>query len=235
MMRALSLPSAVVLAVSLFAGSAAAQIIGPTSTETAVTGVVRYAFFPTAGSVGGICGQPLYTLEGLEGTVYLASATLDLEPYLDQLVKLHGAMSSECPVLEVASVQAPPPASLAICGTPGFGCTVRLVSGPSGLATHWFLASPFADFIALNPEKGAFLLGQPFALVGPFNSTAFGPARFDFSVPMIPALVDQPIYFQSARRAASLIGPGTQSPIQLANRVTLNVVGFVLLCHEPDC
>jgi hypothetical protein len=235
MNRALPLLSAA-LAATLLAAPAAGQA-GPSGfgvQPTAVTGVVRYAYFPTAGSIG-MCAQPTYTLEHLEGTIYLASATIDLELYVDKLVKVHGATNLECPILEVTAVETDPPATLAICGTGGFGCPVRLVSGPDGLATHWFLASAAPSFLPLAPEKGAFLMSQPFVIVGPVSSTAFGSASFEFNVPLIPALAGHTLYFQNARRAVGIIGPPTQPPLQFGNLAALHIVGFTLFCEVPGC
>lgn len=242
MNRALPFVSAVALAAALAAGPIAATAAGQVGpgpglgpTETAVTGVVAHAFHPQAGDAA-LCVQPDYTLEGLDGLLYLSSATIDLGLYVGQNVKLHGTRNFECPILEVQTVEAPPPASLAICGTGGFGCPVRLVSGPSGLATHWLLASPAPNFLPLNPVKGSFLLAQPFVLVATAGSPSFGPgAVFDFTVPMIPALAGHTVWFQAARREVGINPPGTQPPLQFGNLVSLHVVGFVLVCDAPGC
>lgn len=231
------------LFVSLAASPLAAQVIEPpvgAPVEAAFTGVVQPAFAPTPGELElSICAPPSHTLECSAGTFFVSSSTLDLDAYIGQNVKLYGTQLFECPTFDIHTVESPPPATLAICGTGVSGCPVRLRSGPGGLATHWVFASLASGFFPLSPVKGSFMLSPPFFQVAMGFSNSFGPGpAFDFTVPPAPFLTGLTIYFQAARREVGITTPSglTQPPVQFSNVVCLPVLGFSgLLCVPADC
>ncbi|HZM01072.1 MAG TPA: hypothetical protein VFD43_12560 [Planctomycetota bacterium] len=204
----------------------AAQATDPP--EVAFTGVVE----PFDGVIIAICAQPSHQLACSEGTYFLTSSTLDLNVWLGKNVKLYGKPVSDlCPLYDIHKVESPPPATLAICGTGGLGCPIRLRSGPGGISMHALWVSLKPDLVPLNPSKGSFLLAQPFYLLG-IQSGGFPAegAAFDLSIPAAPILAGVTLYFQSARRDVGPVGP-----LHLANAVCMEIVGFVLICHDPDC
>jgi hypothetical protein len=204
-----------VLFVSALAAPLAAQIIDPP--EVAFTGVVQ----KFDGAIIAICAPPTHEFECSDGTFFLTSSTIDLDLYLGKNVKLYGN-----------KVEIPPPATLAICGTFGFGCPARVRSGPGGISQHALWVSLKPALVPLNPSKGSFLLAEPFLLIG-LQAGGFPPegAAFDFFIPAgPPALAGVPIYFQAARRDIGPVGP-----MHLSNAVCMEIVGFVLVCWDPDC
>jgi hypothetical protein len=201
----------------------AAQATDPP--EVAFTGVVQK--FPGVS----VCVPPTHVLACSDGTFFLMSSTLDLDLYVDKNVKLYGQQADICPIYDIHAVESPPPATLAICGTGGLGCPIRLRSGPGGISMHALWASLKPGLVPLNPVKGSFLLGEPFFLVG-LTSGGFPAegAPFDLTIPSNPILTGVTLYFQSARRD---IGPA--GPLNFANAACIEVVGFVFVCHTPDC
>jgi len=204
----------------------AAQVADPP--EVAFTGVVQ----PFDGVIIAICAPPSHELECSDGTFFLTSSTLDLDAWVGKNVKLYGkSVSDLCPLYDIHKIEEPPPATLAICGTGGLGCPIRLRSGPGGISQHalWVALKP--GLVTLNPSKGSFLLGEPFFLLG-IQSGGFPAegAAFDLTVPPDPVLTGVTLYFQSARRDVGPVGP-----LHLANARCMEIVGFVFVCHDPDC
>lgn len=195
--------------------------------EVAFTGVVQ----PFDGVIIAICAPPSHELECSDGTFFLTSSTLDLDAWVGKNVKLYGrSVSDKCPLYDIHKVEEPPPATLALCGTGGLGCPIRLRSGPGGPSQHALWVSLAPGLVTLNPSKGSFLLAEPFFLIG-IKSGDFGGAgaAFDLTVPPDPVLTGVTLYFQSARRNLTI------GALNLANARCLEIVGFVLVCHEPDC
>jgi hypothetical protein len=187
-----------------------------------------------------LCAPPAFALQCSDGIFFLTSSTLSLGDSVGQNLKLYGTQVGDCPLYDIHAVEEPPPATLEVCGTGGFGCPVRLRSGPGGLASHWLFASLSPGLVPLNPVKGSFLLGPQFFQIGSGFSSSFGDGvAFDFSVPIAPAFAGLRVYFQAARREVGITTPGdglvTHPPLQFSNAACLDIVGFTLLCHEPDC
>src|SRR5262245_10024192 len=153
MLRSLS---RLVIAIAL--GAPLAAQIDPV--EVAFTGVVEKF------SGVGTCVAPTHVLACSDGTFFLVSSTLDLDLYVGKNVKLYATKDDICHINDVHGVEEPPPATLAICGTGGLGCPIRLRSGPGGISQHALWVSLKPDFLPLNPNKGSFLLAQPFYLIG---------------------------------------------------------------------
>ncbi|HZL99964.1 MAG TPA: hypothetical protein VFD43_06905 [Planctomycetota bacterium] len=162
----------------------AAQIIAPP--EVSFTGVVEKA---DGFVIAAICAPPTHQLACSDGTYFLYSSTLDLDQYLGKNVKLYGSSLEVCPLYNVHKVEVPPPATLAICGTGGFGCPIRLRSGPGGISQHALFVSLAPGLVPLNPSKGSFLLAEPFYLLGVQVGGFPGEgAAFDFTIPGAPVL-----------------------------------------------
>lgn len=220
------------------AGDAETPLIG-------VTGFVRHGASVLSGDDTGGCLQPSFLLESGGLTLPLHEGDVDLLPYVDRLVKLTVTQElGACPFVptlfyRVHEVEDPAPATLAICGTGGHGCPIRLRSGPGGaLVGHMLFVSLTPDFLPLPPLRGSFLLGSPFFSFGPAFSLPFSEGlAFDFQVPLDTALQGHTLYFQAARKEIGLTTgfSGTNPPLQFGNSVSLEIVGHVFVCHEPDC
>jgi len=223
----LPLPSVLLaLAAAALAPSLGAQVIDPT--EVAFTGVLRHF----SGSVSSICSLPTHELECSDGKFFLKSSTLDLEAWLGQDVKLYGNKLGICPVYDIHAVENPPPATLAICGTGGLGCPIRLRSGPGGISQHVLLVSLAPGLVTFNPLKGSLLLGTPVYMIGDSGAGSFPPegAAFDLTIPGAPILTGVKLYFQAVRRNVGPVGP-----MQFSNAACLEIVGFVFTCEVPGC
>ena len=203
----------------------AAQATDPP--EVAFTGVVQ----PFDGVIIAICAPPSHELECSDGTFFLTSSTLDLGAWVGKNVKLYGrSVSDKCPLYDIHKVEEPPPATLALCGTGGLGCPIRLRSGPGGVTQNALWVSLKPGLVPLNPVKGSFLLAEPFFLIGVKAGDFPDGAAFDLTLPPDPVLTGVTLYFQSARRNLAVGGP-----LHLANARCLEIVGFVFVCHDPDC
>ena len=210
--------------------TAAAQVGPPAPIEASFTGVVQP--WPVTDAL--ICAPPTHQLACSEGLFGLQSSSLDLSQYEGQNVKLHGTSVGDCPLFEVHAVEEPP-ATLALCGTAGLGCTIRLKSAPGGLAQHVLLASPSPGFVPIAGLKGSFLLGEPFFLLAKGSTFAFTTAaNFDFAIPVDPALDGLSVWFQAARRDV-LPSPLGLGPIQFSNAVCVTLIGNPLWCEPADC
>jgi hypothetical protein len=236
--RRVGLPTLTLAAVSLAAPSAAAQdgggpVVG-LSIEVSVTGFVTpLPILHDASSLGSLCIGPTHQLEVPNDTVYLWSNKVDLDALLGVNARLFGTLNTECGIIAVHSFEAPPPATLTICGTNGLGCPIRLRSGPGGLTQHWLFAAPAGGFIPLNPEKGSLLLGEPLLLIGQSGAGQWGDTgvAFDFTLPSNPVIVGIPIHFQAASRKIGPIGP-----IRFSNAVMIEVFGpSLIVCMQPSC
>ena len=232
MIRSLLVSTLALAATIPLAGAQSAAPAGTASKPTAVTGVVR----PVDVAPPSTCTTPSHTLECSDGAVFLSSTTVDLYAYVGQNVKAYGQTSAGCPVVDVESVETPPPVTLAICGTGGFGCPVRLRSGPGGPAQHLLLVSLGPGFVPLSQVKGSLLLGQPFFRIATVASTEAGPGvAFNFTIPSVPALAGVRLYFQTARAGLSVTTFDVPSPLGLSNAVCLDIVGLTIDCAQPDC
>lgn len=211
-----------VLFASALAVPLAAQI---DPSEVAFTGVVqKYSGIS-------VCVAPTHMLDCTGDTFKLVSSTLDLDLYVGKNVKLYAQKADICPIYDVHAVEEPPPATLAICGTGGLGCPIRLRSGPGGISQHALWVSLKPDLVTLNPSKGSFMLAQPFYLMG-IQSGGFPAegAAFDLTIPPNPILTGVTLYFQAARRDVGPVGP-----LHLSNNACIEIVGFVFVCHSADC
>jgi len=235
MIRSLCIASLVLLLAGPLAASDSPQV--------GVTGTVRLAA-PDATGVGDPCPQPAFLLESGGITLLLGGDEIDLLPYVDRLVKL--TVTQEVltcglvPILFhlVHAVEDPAPATLAICGTGGLGCPIRLRSGPGGLAAHMLFVSLSPDFLPLPPERGSFLLGSPFFSIGTGLTTTFSDGlAFDFNIPLDNVLTGLTLHFQAARKEIGLTTGfgGTNPPLQFGNAVSLEIAGHVFVCHPTDC
>ena len=205
----------------------AAQVVAPP--EVAFSGVVQPSSFAMDAA---ICAPPTHEIECSGGLFFLTSSTIDLDQYIGTNVKLYGTSLVECPMYNIHKVEVPPPATLAICGTGGLGCPIRLRSGPGGLSQHAFLVSLSPGLLPLNPLKGSLQLGEPFFVLANSGAGNFPPegAAFDFSIPLTTSLTGLTIYFQSVRRNVGPVGP-----MQFSNPVCIEIVGHVFVCWTPDC
>ena len=77
---------------------------------------------------------------------------------------------------------------------------------------------------------GAFLLSDPFIVIGPVAASGAAGAVFDFNVPTDLSLLGVEFFIQNARRDIGPVGP-----IQLGNVICIEIVGFTFTCHEPTC
>jgi hypothetical protein len=206
----------------------------PLSIEVSVSGFVTPLPILHGGDEANpLCIAPTHQLEVPEDTVYLWSNEVDLGALLGQNVRLHGILNTDCGIVAVDSVESPPPATLALCGTAAMGCPIRLRSGPGGLTQHWLFAAPAGGFIPLNPEKGSLLLSDPLFLIGASGAGQFGDlgVAFDFMLPNSAALIGVPIHFQAVSRKIGPIGP-----IHFSNAVQLEIFGPLgMQCIQPDC
>ena len=216
------------LAVLVLTCVASAQIVAPQ--PISVTGVLKVNDQQGAGV---LCAPGTHLMECAEGLVQFRSKSINLDGLVGQNVQLTAIQTSkQCPLYEVTAVQMIPEATLTLCGTAGgLGCPIRLRSGPGGLSQHWLLVSAFPGWWPVNLTEGTFLLGQPF-LVLPSGAGQFGidGAAWDFNIPGDPSLIGLEVFLQSARRD---VGP--VSPIRYSNAVCFEIIGFTLLCAEPDC
>ena len=224
--------AAVFTLTALFTGhDTSAQLIiqGP---PTSVTGVVAFADFDS-GLDSHVCFQPTYTIECSGNLFFIQSATVDLADYVGQNVKLEMYNPYvACPSFEVTAVIETLPAALELCGTPeGLGCSWRVRSSPGGISQHFLFASISPGFAPLAPEKGSFLLGSPFLTVASTVSVDAEGAAFDLVTPGDASLIGLDVWVQAARRD---VGP-IVAPFALSNSVCFEVVGFVFVCHQPDC
>ena len=215
----------------------AAASTGLLPKSVAVSGVVQAVSPAELAGLDAFCFEPSHTLECSDGTLYLVSATVDLDAYVGQNVKAYGQTIFECPYIDVQSVEVPAPVTLDLCGTGGFGCPVRLRSGPGGLAQHTLFVALAAGFFPLNPAKGSVLLGEPFFQIASKASTGPGAgAAFDFTIPPIPALIGAKLYFQTVRKPLTIttdVSP--PGPPVLSNAACLEIVGVTAFCVDPDC
>ena len=212
------------LALLALASTASAQIIAPP--PVTFTGVVEAAAFE--GDI--ICAPPTHQLACTGGTFFLYSNAVDLDQYIGQNVRLHAIQVNKgCPLYRVPSVESPAPTSLTVCGTPGFGCPVRVTSSPGGISQHMLFASAVPGFWNVSYFTGVFMLSEPFLVVG--NVTGTLPpegAHFDFNLPSFGPLVGVPIYLQAARRDVGPVGEW-----RLSNPQCITIVGHTLLCIDP--
>ncbi len=224
--------AAVTTLAALFVGNAADAQLFLEGPPTSVTGVVALADFDSdPGS--DVCFQPEYTLQCSGNLFFLQSATIDLADFVGQNVKLEMFNPFvSCPTFEVTAVIETLPAALDLCGTPeGLGCAWRVRSSPGGISQHFLFASITPGFAPLAPEKGSFLLGSPFLTVATTVSVDAEGAAFDLFTPGDAALIGLDVWLQAARRD---VGP-IVAPFALSNSVCFEVVGFVFVCHQPDC
>lgn len=211
----------------LLASAVSAQIVAPQ--PIAFTGVVRA--LPDRPGPPILCAPGTHEIECAEGIFQIQSSTIDLDALEGQNVKLTAVNSAVgCPLFEVTAVDPTPPATLLLCGTGGFGCPVRLVSGPGGLSQHFLFGSIQPSLIPAGVPAGSLLLGEPLVFLAVEFASGPEGAIFDFVVPNNPALVGVTAYLQVARRDVGPVGP-----IRWSNARCLEIVGHVFVCHPADC
>ncbi len=213
--------------VFLLATAVSAQIVAPQ--PLSVTGVVRA--LPALPGPPILCAPGTHEIECAEGIFQIQSDTLILSALEGKNVKLTMVSAAVgCPLYNVTAVDLTPPATLELCGTGGFGCPVRLVSGPGGISQHFLFGSVQPSLISAGVPAGSLLLGQPLVFLGVgFGSGPEG-VIWDFTVPSNASLLGVTAYVQVARRDVGPVGP-----IRWSNARCLEIVGNVLVCHPADC
>lgn len=216
------------LAVLALTCVASAQIVAPQ--PISVTGVL---WLNQIQGPGVLCAPGTHVMQCSEGLVQFKSSSVDLDSLVGQNVTLTAIQTSkQCPLYEVTDVQKNPAATLTLCGTgAGLGCPIRLRSEPGGLSQHWLLISAFPGWQPVSIPEGTFLLGGPFIIL-PAGAGQFGAegAAWDFDIPSDPTLIGLEVFMQAARRDVGPIGP-----LRYSNAVCFQIIGFTLLCIEPDC
>jgi hypothetical protein len=203
----------------VLAPMAAAQPTTPP--DVGITGVVN----PVTGSV--ICTDASHGLDCTKVT--LTSSNIDLSLLQGQLVKLYGNQTgAACPLIDVTGVQAPP-STLEWCGSPTPGCVLKFKVCPGGLSEFWLFAALEPGYLPLHPDKGTWLLGNPFFMI----AQGFGGAachELAVIVPPIPILAGLDVWLQGARRDVGPVGP-----ITLTNAICLTITGPLPGCIAPGC
>jgi hypothetical protein len=187
-----------------------AQTVPPT--EVGITGKVVALPGPT------ICDAGTHMLECTD--VLLEAADGVLDPLVGKTVKLFGTKDDYfyCNIVDVSSVQDPPPSTLAWCGSPVSGCKLKFTVCPGGLSQYWLFASLSSGFKPFLPAKGTWLLGDPAFLIAVGASTANECHEVSFIVPPLPAVSGVDVWLQAAHREIGEVGPVT-----LTNAVCLTL------------
>lgn len=202
----------------LLAPLAAAQPSTPP--DVGITGVVQ----PNTGVV---CANATHGLECTK--VSLVSGNIDLTLFEGQMVKLLGNQTgATCPTIQVTGVQQPP-STLEWCGSPSPGCTMKFKVCPGGLSQYWLFASLGQGYKPLHPNKGTWLLGDPFYLLA---QGLGGGACHELSVqvPPVPIIVGLEVWMQGARRDIGPVGP-----ITLTNAICFTITPPTPGCLAPSC
>lgn len=197
-----------------------------TQNQVCVTGVVRPESGPS------ICTQR-YT-HALENTrVKLVSRVINLDQYVGRNVKVMGPLVGvTCPIVDVAQVFDPPPATLEFCGTPQTSCPVKLKLCPIGMGRGWLLVGFGADFVPVGCSTSGFLDGSLLVanpiLVWNFGAGVCG--ELLLIVPTDPSLLGLTLWFQGARQDIGPIGP-----LELSNVTTFRITPFMPPCGPVNC
>ncbi len=214
-------------AAALLAATLSAQIVAPQ--PISFTGVVR-ALPPSPGPPI-LCAPGTHEIECAEGLFQLQSSTLILSALEGQNVKLFAtAVSKFCPLFEETGVDLTPPATLDMCGTPGLGCPVRLVSGPGALSQHFLFVSATPGLYPVSIPAGSLMLGPPLIFLGVGFASGPEGAVFEFNIPSNPQLIGLSAYLQVARRDIGPVGP-----VRWSNARCLEILGYPIVCYTPTC
>jgi hypothetical protein len=208
--------------VGLLLTTAAAQ------SPVCASGVVRPVTGPT------ICMQG-ETHMLADTRLYLRSATIDLNRYNNQLVRIEGTdIGVTCRVVAVSAVY-DAPAVLRHCGTPMPGCPIKLQVGPGALG-RWALFASFGQgVLPLGCAPPGFWLDGTFFLAVPAETLSlgfFGGAWGEYTIPIpaIMSLAGMRLWFQGARQDIGPIGP-----VQFTNAEQITVVPFMPPCGGINC
>jgi len=187
--------------------------------EVGITGKVVLLPGPT------ICDAGTHMLECTD--VLLSAELSVLDPLVGKTVKLFGIKDDYfyCNIIDVSSVQDPPPSTLAWCGSPVSGCKLNFSVCPGGLSQYWLFASPSSGFKPFNPSRGTWLLGDPAWLIASGGSSATPCHEVSFIVPPIPAVTGVDLWLQAAHREIGEVGPITLT----------NVICLTLQPVGPPC
>jgi hypothetical protein len=192
-----------------------------------VSGVVQPVNTPT------ICMQGETHL--LAGTpVFLRSATIALQQYVGQNVRVEGVdIGLVCRVLDVSAV-GPAPAELAMCGTPMPGCSLRFKVTPGAIGQYGLfgsLASGMEPLGCAPPAglDGTLLLDWP---IHTFVVALFpGPVGdYVWPLPNTPSVQGVQVFVQGARQDLGPVGP-----IQFTNALRFTIVPFMPPCGGVNC